>query len=97
MWRYLITSIAGRHGFRQRTNPVGQCPHLGRKHRELGLLFSQHVVQLSDRMLLVRNTGLQVNDLVVFHTGDSTAESVILQSPGPGTVYPCRFSDTLPV
>jgi hypothetical protein len=47
-------------------------------------------------VLLVSNAGLQVNDFIVVHTGDSTADSANLQSPGACSVYPCGFSDTLP-
>jgi len=96
MGRRFVTRIAGRHGIRQGANPLCQRPYLGGQPGNLSLLVREHIVQLRDRVLLVRNARLQVNDFLVVHTGDSTDESGNLQSPGSGSVYPCGFSATLP-
>jgi len=93
---YFVACVAGRYRFRKRTNPVCQSPYLCHEHCELSLLAGHNVVQFRDCVLLVSNAGLQVNDFIVVHTGDSTADSANLQSPGACSVYPCGFSDTLP-
>ena len=96
MGRRFITRINGGHGIRQGANPVCQRLYLGGQAGNLSLLVRDHIVQRRDRVLLVRNARLQVNDILVVHTGDSTGESGNLQSPGSGSVYPCGFSATLP-
>lgn len=76
-----IAGIAGRHSGRQGPYPFGQRFHLSRQLRQLRLLIGQDLVQRRDRMLLVRDPGLEIDDFLFVHRRHSTAESRFLQSP----------------